>query len=108
MSSLRTGERDFALQQDSVASHDVKIGSQQALTSCSLLDYPDIAPIAIHAYCFVAASSLRANCLVAMRSSAVSLIPHERNPGMQRFRIQKTECAESERRNARLGNGTWI
>ena len=56
----------------------------------------------ILSHCFVAASSLRANCLVAMRSSAVSLIPHERNPGMQRYPIQKTECAESEQRNARL------
>ena len=63
---------------------------------------------AILIHYFVATSSLRTNCLAAMRSPAVSLIPHERNPGMQRFRIQKTECAESERRNARLGNGTWI
>ena len=62
----------------------------------------------ILSHCFVAASSLRANCLVAMRSSAVSLIPHERNPGMQRYRIQKIECAESERRNARLGSETSI
>ena len=62
----------------------------------------------ILSHCFVATSSLRANCLVAMRSPAVSLIPHERNPRMQRCRIQKTESAESERRNARLGNGTWM
>ena len=56
----------------------------------------------ILSHCFVATSSLRANCLVAMRTSAVSLFPHERNPGMQRCPIQKTECAESEQRNARL------
>ena len=46
-------------------------------------------------HCFAATSSLSTNCLAAMRSPAVSLFPHERNPGLQRYRIQNIETAAS-------------
>ena len=46
----------------------------------------------ILSHCYIAASSLRVNCLVATRTSAVSLFPPVRNAGMQRSRIQNMKA----------------